>query len=262
MKKLKVISAVLCLTVLLSILPLFSGAASAATPVASLDCDEIVRPGENVSVTLNLSGADSLMAVTVSNLYWDTGCLSLVDVIWEDIEDSGGELSIKDWDEEYNQGVMAFTNQTDVNGTLLTFVFSTVKTENNLTAWVSCDVTLSSDGSTGGTSVYAINENINITPRLRGDVNGDGVLNSADTVYLLYHVHFGKELYPLARPCDANRSGAVNADDAVYLLYAYLYPERYSIGTDNEIENYFGDVSTENGSASDGFGDWKPIPGY
>ena len=59
------------------------------------------------------------------------------------------------------------------------------------------------------------------------DLNGDGKTNTDDAVYLLLHVMFGPEDYPV--PADTNldfdNSGGVDTDDAVYLLLHIMFSE-------------------------------------
>ena len=59
------------------------------------------------------------------------------------------------------------------------------------------------------------------------DLNGDGKMNTDDAVYLLLHVMFGPEDYPV--PADTNldfdNSGGVDTDDAVYLLLHIMFSE-------------------------------------
>jgi hypothetical protein len=59
-----------------------------------------------------------------------------------------------------------------------------------------------------------------------GDVDGDGQINSYDTVYLLYHIFFEDSgEYPITQPCDFNGDGVTDSDDAVYLLYYIFFGE-------------------------------------
>lgn len=73
-----------------------------------------------------------------------------------------------------------------------------------------------------------------------GDLNNDSFLNSADAIYLLYHVLFGAKKYPLPKgmTCDYNKDGKVTSADAIYLLYRVLFGEnRYPIGRKQEEIN-------------------------
>ena len=63
---------------------------------------------------------------------------------------------------------------------------------------------------------------------IRGDVNGDETLNSADAIYLLRHTIM-LMVYPLAQPADMNGDGVVNSADAIYLLRHTIMPELYPL---------------------------------
>ena len=80
-----------------------------------------------------------------------------------------------------------------------------------------CDVTVTADFEAEGQVLV-------------GDVNGDGFVNDADAIYLLYYTFF-PESYPIARnqPCDFTRDGSVNDADAIYLLYHTFFPEDYPL---------------------------------
>ena len=57
-----------------------------------------------------------------------------------------------------------------------------------------------------------------------GDIDGSGVVNQDDAVYLLLHTLFGAGRFPLdSAPGDVDGSGVVNQDDAVYLLLNTLF---------------------------------------
>ncbi len=52
------------------------------------------------------------------------------------------------------------------------------------------------------------------------DVNGDGIVNVEDAIYILYHFIFGEEQYPLAHEHDFKLDGVLDREDALYLLHA------------------------------------------
>ena len=61
---------------------------------------------------------------------------------------------------------------------------------------------------------------------LKGDTDGDGVLNQKDAVYLLYSIMFeDDEEYKPNQACDFNGDGNVTSKDAVYLLYHIFFGE-------------------------------------
>ena len=62
------------------------------------------------------------------------------------------------------------------------------------------------------------------------DLNNDGETNNADAIYLLYHVIFGNEYYPISVSCDFTGDGVENNADAIYLLYHIIFGmEQYPI---------------------------------
>ena len=61
-----------------------------------------------------------------------------------------------------------------------------------------------------------------------GDVNNDGVVNSADAVWLLRHTLFPNR-YVINQPADFNNDGKEDSGDAVWLLRHTLFPSRYPL---------------------------------
>lgn len=56
-------------------------------------------------------------------------------------------------------------------------------------------------------------------------MDGEGEVDANDAIYLLYHVFFGEESYPVNKSCDFDASGSVDANDAIYLLYHVFFGE-------------------------------------
>ena len=63
---------------------------------------------------------------------------------------------------------------------------------------------------------------------IRGDMNGDEELNSADAIYLLRHTIM-ENLYPITQSGDVNGDGKVNSADAIYLLRHTIMPNLYPL---------------------------------
>ena len=63
---------------------------------------------------------------------------------------------------------------------------------------------------------------------VRGDMNGDGVVNDTDVAYLLWHTLF-PDLYEISGNADFNQDGNVDDADVAYLLWHTLFPESYPI---------------------------------
>ena len=77
-------------------------------------------------------------------------------------------------------------------------------------------------------SSLAIQTSAAQNPSLRGDVNGDGVTNVDDAIYLLRHILLPGE-YEINQSGDMNLDGDVDVDDAFYLLRHTLVPSRYPL---------------------------------
>ena len=62
------------------------------------------------------------------------------------------------------------------------------------------------------------------------DLNGDGILNSRDAIYLMYNTLLPNE-YPVNKIFffDLDRDGHFGGQDAVYLLYHVMLPDIYPI---------------------------------
>ena len=77
----------------------------------------------------------------------------------------------------------------------------------------------------------------NTSSFIRGDFDNNGSVDGDDAIYLLYHVLFGNELYPITQSADVELDGRINGYDAVYLLYHHLYNEDYPLPMNNS--NFF-----------------------
>ena len=63
---------------------------------------------------------------------------------------------------------------------------------------------------------------------VNGDIDGNGVVNQDDAVYLLLHTMFGEAFYPLNNaPGDIDGNGKIEQDDAVYLLLHTMFGEAF-----------------------------------
>ena len=63
---------------------------------------------------------------------------------------------------------------------------------------------------------------------MRGDMDGDGDIDSDDAIYLLYFT-FQPEDYPINQSGDVDGDGDTDSDDAIYLLYFTFQPNDYPL---------------------------------
>ena len=62
---------------------------------------------------------------------------------------------------------------------------------------------------------------------LKGDVDGNGIVDEADAIRVLYYYVDGGTYYPVNQSVDFDGNGVENSDDAVYLLYYSLFGGEY-----------------------------------
>jgi len=70
----------------------------------------------------------------------------------------------------------------------------------------------------GGSDVYLIK----VAPCVRGDANGDGLINASDVVYLINYLFKGGPAPVPLEAGDVNCDGIINSADVVYLIN-YLF---------------------------------------
>ena len=58
--------------------------------------------------------------------------------------------------------------------------------------------------------------------------NGDSIVNKDDAIYLLRYVVF-PDKYPISVNADMNADDTVNKDDAIYLLRHVVFPDKYPL---------------------------------
>lgn len=66
------------------------------------------------------------------------------------------------------------------------------------------------------------------TTYILGDMDGSGVVDEDDAIYLLRYVFF-PENYPIKSPADFNGDSVIDEDDAIYLLRHVFFSEEYPL---------------------------------
>ena len=82
-----------------------------------------------------------------------------------------------------------------------------------------------------GSIVEAANTDQN---SISGDLDGDGLVNTSDVIYLLMHTYF-TQTYPVNQNCDYTQDGNVNTNDVIYLLMHTYFPDTYPLVDKNRI---------------------------
>ena len=190
--------------------------------------------GSTFIVNLIFDNIPAVKSILISSINYDRSILELKDVTWK-IE---GELT--DWEKESQSGILAFLENTPLNGVVMTLTFKANDDYIGDTT-VGVDIKLKKEtyyveGEEEFVNVTTYPATITFVEQLeyvRGDIDGNGVVNSSDAIYLLRH-NLLPNKYPVKNPSnhfrtDVNCDGKVNTDDAIYLLRHTFSPEMYPI---------------------------------
>ena len=196
-------------------------AESSGTADAQLILDNVfAMPGETVEMNITLKNAPTVKSMSISNITFDTGKMTLTNVEWI------CDAEIKNWNQSQGRGVLAFSENTDANGTVVKLTFEINKIVDDADVNVMCSMSLKRMDDADNeipVPVSIISGNVTIRNAIRGDMDANDKLNSNDAVYLLYYVMFGKDDYPIRQNGDMDGNGKVNSNDAVFLLYHVMF---------------------------------------
>lgn len=213
------ILAVIMVTVALSITMIQVSAGAGVMPQLIIDSAS-ARPGETVEMNIILKNAPEIKAMSISNITYDNTKVLLTKVEWL------CDAEIKNWNSTQGRGVLTFDQNTEANGAVVKMTFEIQNPVEDANINISCVMTLTQLDNTDDeipVEVEVVSGKINIHNVIRGDVDGNDKVNSKDPVYLLYHVMFGSEDYPINQNGDMDGNGKVNSNDAVYLLYYVMF---------------------------------------
>ncbi len=115
----------------------------------------------------------------------------------------------------------------DINGDIADFKFKIKDDADEGTYFIEYYCVFENENHVGMT--YTVKVPVAVAPAyVRGDVNDDGSVNSADAIYLLRNtMRAGK--YPINQSGDMNGDKAVNSADAIYLLRYTMRPSKYPL---------------------------------
>lgn len=182
----------------------------------------VAMPGETVELNVVLENAPIIKSMSISNIAYDTTKMTLSNVEWL------CDAEIRNWNPSQGRGVLTFGENTDANGPILKMSFVINKVVEDADVSVNCNMAIRRMNDVDDEIVVAseiIPGNVTINNAIRGDMDNNGKLNSNDAVYLLYHVMFGKDDYPIRQSGDMDGNDKVNSNDAVYLLYNIMFGE-------------------------------------
>ncbi len=183
-------------------------------------------PGDTVNVYISLHKETFVKSMSLYDIEYDSEKVTLINGEW-----IAENSSISDWNEEDETGVVTFSENTSLVGKvfLLTFEIKENAEEEKVDIDAVLKVTQTDEnGTEKPIKVEMISGYINISDILRGDVDGNGVVDSNDAIHLLYHTLL-PERYEINQDGDFDGDLDTDSDDAIYLLYFTMLPERYPL---------------------------------
>lgn len=184
------------------------------------------KSGETVNVYLTLDKETAVKSMSVYDVVYDDERLVLTDAEWVA---SGAVIS--DWDLDDNAGVIAYSKNKTLSGDVLCLTFKIKENVEDSKLEIDADIIIKQVDATGtekAINVEVVPGYVNVVNVIRGDVNGDDVVDSDDAIHLLYYTLL-PERYEINQNGDFDGDSTVDSDDAIYLLYFTMLPERYPL---------------------------------
>lgn len=186
-----------------------------------------VAPGGTVDVTVSLTGFPKCSTVCISNISFNNSQLKLVSGKWDEEFKKNASISSEiEPGREEDVVIITFDSDREINGNIAKLRFEASNGADLRTETITAIVNTIEDS--GATSTVNAEGTISIARYKRGDVNGDGILNNKDAIYLLKHVVLGS-MYPITQDADMNGDGVVNNKDAIYLLKHVVLGDMYPL---------------------------------
>lgn len=183
-----------------------------------------VSSGQTITVEITAANVPAISSLMLENFQYDSDILEFVSA------ELHLNATISEWDPADMSAVAAFSGNTDINGLVMTMTFQ-VKEGAEGDSTITCNAIAYEIPESGGQTAV----NLKVVPGTitalayeRGDVNGDGYVNSNDAIYLLRYT-LSPSRYPINQNGDMNGDGYVNSNDAIYLLRYTLSPSRYPL---------------------------------
>ena len=184
------------------------------------------RPGEKVNVYLSMDKETEVKSMSIYDITYDSDKVSLVKGEWV-----ATNAILSDWNQEDKVGVITYKVNTRLNGNVFLLTFTIKDDIKDTIVDIGCNfkvTALDANKIEKELAVEVVPGNITVNNMLRGDVNGDGFVDSNDAIHLLYHTLLPAR-YEINQNGDFDGDGYVNSNDAIHLLYFTLLPERYPL---------------------------------
>ena len=202
-----------------TVVPIFAGAQgeASALPTATIG-DGKAKADETLALDVVIAGAPELETIAISDIKYDEEALELVGVEWK-----VSDATLANWDEATKKGAIAYSEPTDLNGSVAAISFKVKDDADDGEYVISCTISsheCAFENISGSIEVYSI---------AAGDVNGNEKIDKNDAIHLLMYLFFPEE-YPINQAADYNKDGKTDKNDAIYLLMYTFFPEDYPLG--------------------------------
>ena len=184
--------------------------------------------GKEVTIEISVDQVDTAKALTIYDLVYDDTVMTLKSAEWSSAIVAAAEMT--DWDDADELGAVTFATNTRISGTILTLTFEVDADAAGDDYEIGCSVKIltKDNGVEKEMETAVVGGTVTVIEYLRGDVNGDGVVDSNDAIHLLRHTLL-PSMYSINQSGDMNSDGVMDSNDAIYLLRHTLLPSMFPL---------------------------------
>ncbi len=197
-----------------------------ATDEAKLTLETVsAQPGETVEVQFKIQNAPKLKSFSITGLTYDTSKLQFGKAVCN-VEGVAISQVLPN-----GNAVVALNSNTDINGLIFTYTFTIKEDVEDCSIPISCTFAAKEKPEGGieqAVPFSVVPGEVVVKNYVTGDLNGDDVVDSDDSIYLLWYTYLPED-YPINQNADFNGDGNVDSDDSIYLLWHTYLPEDYPL---------------------------------
>ncbi len=184
---------------------------------------------DTVTLKFTISDLPAIRSLGIASITYDTDNFELISGVWSlpsgyTMANNYGPVG------SIYTATALYANDTDCNGAVFTLTLAIKDNAEPSVTDVSC--TFSANDINGPLEAYVVDGTIELTEAIRGDVDGNQIVNSDDVIYLLnYQLFDGMlELVDGAdTDHDYNGDNQINSDDVIYLLNHTLFSDMFEL---------------------------------
>lgn len=173
------------------------------------------KSGNTFELYVYANSVKEAKQLTLTNLKYDKNALKLVKGEW--IHEKATVTNFS----EVGITSANFNPAANIDGNIIKLTFEVLKNADNGAYSISYVASANCNGTT--VPLQFVNGTVIVNNVLKGDVDGNGMVDSDDAIHLLYNVLFGADAYPLNQSADFDGNSTTDSDDAIHLLYNVLF---------------------------------------